>query len=135
MTWILIHSRRHACIHWGVSVGKPCSDCWEWFKNKLNLISFSHIPYGLEKDNIYSVQSQSGDDKYQSVAEKKKISLRNKYYVLDIYLRESLLQDWLGKEGDWIRKIFLEKVSFCPASWMMSRSCIQLFQLNDSNHL
>ena len=58
---------------------------------------------------------------------KKKKSLRNKYYVLGIYLRKSLLQDWLGREGDWVRKIFLEKVTFSPASWMMSRSCIQPF--------
>ena len=69
----LIHSCRHACIHWDLSIGKSCSKCWERFKNKLNLIPFPQIPYGLEEDKIYSVQFQSGDDKYPSVVEKKKM--------------------------------------------------------------
>lgn len=64
---MLIHSYGHACMHWNPPIDKPFSKCWEYFKNKLNLISCPQIHYDLKEDNIHYVQLstfQNGDDKY-----------------------------------------------------------------------
>lgn len=70
-----MHSCRLADICLGHSIGKVCSKCWNCFKNKLNLISFAPIPYGLGEDKTHYVQLstfQSGDDTSDMV-EKKQI--------------------------------------------------------------
>lgn len=53
-------------MHQNPPIDKPFPKCWEYFKNKLNLISCPQIHHDLKENNIDYVQLstfQSGENK------------------------------------------------------------------------